>query len=417
MIKEIQIHNFKSIQNQSVAVGNCNVIIGANGSGKSNLLESLCFISAAAFNKTDNEYLGNRGVRVTSPELMKSCFDESGDYLISFGVKDEEDSIYKFTMTHDKNPFSSWENHVDSSDSIIVKILDELIEKSKLITETALKKLEDHSPDVNFENYKNENKIELDLEQANKINKSIKAILRDRSRIKEKIKLELNFFEKISCIKDFIIYTPEINTLRSLSKSTSILPVGKSGDGLFNLLSYTKQNSPDKFQEIVKNLDVFIWFEEFNISNVGDNEEESLKIKDRFINLDLNQTSVNEGFLFVLFYLTLIISDQTPQSFAIDNIDTSLNPKLCEKIIKVISNLAIKYNKQIFVTTHNPAVLDGVDLSDSRNKLIICSRKRNGHTQFKIFSADDRPKGRDGNHIKMSEAFMKGLIGGLPKEF
>ena len=59
--------------------------------------------------------------------------------------------------------------------------------------------------------------------------------------------------------------------------------------------------------------------------------ERRIKIKDRYLANGLqyfDQRSANEGFLYLLFYLTLFVSDLTPHFFAIDNIDNALNPKL-----------------------------------------------------------------------------------------
>ena len=73
MIKEIQIENFKSIQSLNLELGRLNVFIGANGSGKSNILEAIAFGSAAIENKLENEFLSTR-IRTTNPNLMKSAF-------------------------------------------------------------------------------------------------------------------------------------------------------------------------------------------------------------------------------------------------------------------------------------------------------------------------------------------------------
>lgn len=43
MIKEIKIENFKSIQSLNLELGQLNVFIGANGSGKSNILEGIAW--------------------------------------------------------------------------------------------------------------------------------------------------------------------------------------------------------------------------------------------------------------------------------------------------------------------------------------------------------------------------------------
>jgi len=74
MIKEIKIKNFKSIDELSLELGQFNVLIGENGSGKTNILEAVALGAAAASNKLDNEFLGSRGIRVTNPEFMRSAF-------------------------------------------------------------------------------------------------------------------------------------------------------------------------------------------------------------------------------------------------------------------------------------------------------------------------------------------------------
>ncbi|MFK7799418.1 MAG: AAA family ATPase, partial [Aureispira sp.] len=48
MIKEIRIQNFKSVQKLKLDLGRVNVFIGANGCGKSNILEAVTFGAAAA---------------------------------------------------------------------------------------------------------------------------------------------------------------------------------------------------------------------------------------------------------------------------------------------------------------------------------------------------------------------------------
>jgi len=63
MIREIRIKNYKSIQKLKMDIGQFTVLIGENGSGKTNILESAALASAAAGNKLDNEFLSSRGIR------------------------------------------------------------------------------------------------------------------------------------------------------------------------------------------------------------------------------------------------------------------------------------------------------------------------------------------------------------------
>ena len=74
MIETLTVRTFKSLEDVTFDLGLVNVFIGANGSGKSNLLEALGVLSAAADGKVDDQSLLARGVRPGLPALYKSAF-------------------------------------------------------------------------------------------------------------------------------------------------------------------------------------------------------------------------------------------------------------------------------------------------------------------------------------------------------
>ena len=74
MLTNLFVKTFKSLDDVAVDLGLVNVFIGANGSGKTNLLEALGILSAAANGKVDDVSLLNRGVRTGVPALYKSAF-------------------------------------------------------------------------------------------------------------------------------------------------------------------------------------------------------------------------------------------------------------------------------------------------------------------------------------------------------
>ena len=78
MIDSITIKNFKSVQDLTLDLGRFNVLIGANGSGKSNILEAIAFGAAARSGNLNYTFLSPR-IRVSSPNhrLMKSAFKEN----------------------------------------------------------------------------------------------------------------------------------------------------------------------------------------------------------------------------------------------------------------------------------------------------------------------------------------------------
>jgi AAA15 family ATPase/GTPase len=232
------------------------------------------------------------------------------------------------------------------------------------------------------------------------------------------LKKDLQSFLLISFLNKFIIYSPENPALRTFEKEGQIQPLGINGEGLFKLLKFLSSDNQQPLNEIKKKLQLIDWFQDFedplNLSNL----QNSLQIKDRYLDIDLtyfDQRSSNEGFLFLLFYFALFISDITPKFFAIDNIDASLNPRLCRRLMQELVELAKKHDKQVIFTTHNPAVLDGLDLDDDEQRLFVISRNQLGYTKARRIL---KPKPLEGQEpVKLSEAFLRGYIGGLPKNF
>ena len=75
MIRTIRIQGFKSISDQTLGLGRVNCFIGANGVGKSNILEAVGILGAAANGRVDDESIARRGVRQGLPRLYKISFE------------------------------------------------------------------------------------------------------------------------------------------------------------------------------------------------------------------------------------------------------------------------------------------------------------------------------------------------------
>ncbi|MBE2287605.1 MAG: AAA family ATPase, partial [Prosthecobacter sp.] len=86
MIREFTIENFKSIESLTLPLGRVTVLIGENGAGKSNVLEALAFFSAAGHGKLDEEFLHNRGVRITSASNVLCAFNNAQNHSFEAGI-------------------------------------------------------------------------------------------------------------------------------------------------------------------------------------------------------------------------------------------------------------------------------------------------------------------------------------------
>lgn len=389
MLEKLGIKNYKSIDKLELKLGRVNVFIGENGSGKSNILEAIALGAAATSRKLDNEFLAIRGIRVTEPKFMRSAFDkENLDREIKLYFQGKNNTELNCVLAKNNNrPYSRW---IDKTTTI------DMLEIGKTISELRTSDLP-LFPDI-------PNAEEL---TANEIQEIRRLKRKERAKALEEIKLP-----------EFLIYSPQYSCLRTFEKEGQIEPLGINGEGLFKLLKVLSLESEGKkLNEVKEKLELIDWFEDLEIPSNLYATEQNLQIVDRYLDSGLffHQKSTNEGFLFLLFYFSLFISDHTPKFFAIDNIDTSLNPKLCRRLITELAKLAVESDRQVIFTTHNPAILDGLNLGDDQQRLFVIERNKLGHTKAQRILKPEPLPGQQ--LVRLSEAFLRGYIGGLPKNF
>ena len=426
LFRRIMIRNYKSIESESIELGRVNVFIGENGAGKSNVLEAIAFAGAAAANKVDNEFLTARGMRVTSTKLMRSVFkQETNELPIDIKVCDDDSkgspNAIRYTIKNDRESYPTWGFTVNysSSDGKFNAIQPAMAEISKDTIKTIL---EEYNKGGNA----SVKRTISDEVAAKVLENTLKALAPDQTSIRPEslhpdngegisdfsTTKELDKMKSKLC--NFIIYSPENSSLRLLRSEGQILPLGVNGEGLLKFLSFLNcQKDRGEINDVRDGLNLFSWFSDMSVP-LGDSEI-PLKIYDKYLHNNevfYDQRSASEGFLFVAFYMALFSSRLTPDFFAVDNIDASLNPKLCQELMRRLCSLAKKNQKQAIFTTHNPAILDGLDISDPEQRLFVVSRNRVGHTVVRRFN-----KKLDYERKRLSELFIHGLLGGVPKGF
>ena len=362
MIETITVKNFKSITDMTLSLGNVNVFIGANGSGKSNILEAIAMVAAERSAQIEVNSMIQKGIRIAKPDLMISSFyDQPSNNTINVNISGTEGERIKYAVTNltPEDIYSTWNAPWSTGAR--------------------------------------------------------------RGNIKEAVKKTDKLKEYLS---KYLIYSLSINALRGLTSDSLQYPLGLNGEGLDVLLNNIPKEEIMQIKESAK--DYISWIEDIFF----DNEEiykmqgyklgrskSNLYFRDKFMQKKNNLFSAenaNEGALELLFYLTLFISRKTPDFFAIDNIENGLNPRLCRFLMKKICELAVKNGKQVLITTHNPAILDGLNLNDGSQRLYVVTRNDEGKTQAKRIQTKEQTGEQ---RMMLSEMWMKGLIGGVPYNF
>lgn len=394
MIKTISVTGFKSLMSgQPIELGRVNCFIGANGVGKSNILEAIGVIGAAANGIVDDESLLRRGVRAGVPKLYKSSFSsERTPAHIGISVTSANGAEYRVSLLNPlDSPDPAWSFKTEYLSDGSEEIIADGIRAKKNLNPTAglaaLKQVE-----LSNDNYASQLMLSL---------------------------------------KEYAIYCPNTPTLRGINQDVqSRLPVGLSGgllaeafEALRKHLSQMEDTGEEVLDEIYSLID---WVADINITSQAGSllsskvprSKHLIKFTDRYMKSSRNELTAydaSEGALYVLFAAVLCLLPQSPKVFAIDNLDQALNPRLLASLTRKLSKwLKIGGDdKQLLFTAHNPAVLDGLDLSNDQIRLFAVERNSNGLTQIRRLTLTPELQLLN-NQYPLSRLWLMGHLGAVP---
>ncbi len=393
MITKVSIKSFKSLEDVEIELGNLNVFVGANGAGKSNLLEAIGVLSAAADGKVTDQTLKMRGVRPGVPKLYKSAFPSTDRMQLShiYFSGSSADAHYDVSLNnpmHDPSP--AW------------KFKTELFERGSV-------KLASKGPNPPTAN--KENGLAALKVAELKENDPALAFMRRLQR--------------------YVIFSPTTPVLRGVApEGEPMQPLGLSGgrlpEAVQELLVGRSHNEPAK-KVCADVLELISWAKEYSsapatdlpLSPAASSSPTVIKFVDRYMKKGRNILSgydASEGALFMLFLAVLAVHPKAPSFCAIDNADHGLNPGLATALMKKFASWVLSSNiqRQILMTSHNPAVLDGLPLQDDRVRLFTVDRDNLGKTVVKRVVVDEKLMGMAAKGYPLSRLWMNKLIGGMP---
>ena len=388
-IERISVKGFKALNNIAFEPGNVNVFIGANGSGKSTILEAIGVLSAAMTDRVDNSSLDRKGIRLSTPSLYKSSFKETKKTpVIGFQIqwKDGDDNITYDVNLNNPTDDSAWRYHSESLHR----------NKDKLWGRSGNSQIQ-HDSRVGMLMLAQEEQLGIIKPSAEQL-------------------------------KNYAIYQPSTPILRGISPDKyQATPLGLCGGRLAEAIEellYEDEDGDAKFGDLYIDevLELVDWAANFSVAapkkssinsavptsrRVIEFQDKFMRDKDRFTAYD-----ASEGSLYVLFLLCLGMHERSPNVFAVDNFDQAMNPRLARATTRLFCEIIKKRNKTAFITTHNPLVLDGLKLNDPAVRLFTVERsKKDGTAQIKRIEVTDDLISLD---QPLSRLWINGRLGGVP---
>ena len=373
MITLLGVKNFKSIREARLHCNGVNIIIGANNSGKSNILELLEYYS--------------RSLTVPLEELFGPG-PFSFSQILHRGSDINRDGIEIDVAFHGRSGDTAHSYRIDS-----IRNLPGRRPKFRLeVTDESM-----HS---------SENRIVREHESF--------LVMREEGVSRDLPPEFVDMYNACRGIRKFQFVPKEIKREREIDPLETNIPFLKhNGENLVNVLFAMRDIKPQIYGEIIDDFkEIYPDVTGLSFTHLGDYRyalEFGRRIGDR--NWSFLSPQVSDGFVITLAVLTLIHLHQTNRIILIEEIENGLNPFTLGIILKKILISSEADDVQFFITTHSPVLLDCLNTFP---ELIFVCEQRDGQSEY-IPLPEILEKFRDDYTPGESlvELWLEGLIGGL----
>mgnify|MGYP002957453818 FL=1 len=394
-INKLVFRNFKTLENVSFEPGRVNVFIGANGSGKTTVLEAIGLLCAAMTDRIDNSSMQRKGIRLSVPGLYKSAFSDLKRKAptINFDVSwSQNEKNYQYAVNL---------NVPNESDSARRDMWRYHSEKLTVNNETVWGR--SGASKTTYDPYVGLLMLEPNEELA-------------------EVRTEIEKF------KNYAIYQPNTQALRgTLPDPYQVNPIGLCGGRLAEAIEEIIRKDEDDesyLQDLPLDdvLELIDWASGFDVASPKKSSVNAavptsrriLEFQDRYLTSKTSFTAydASEGALYVLFLLCLALHPDAPSIFAVDSFDHAMHPRLARETTRLFCKTILEQDKTVFVTTHNPLVLDGLDLMNDDIRLFAVNKSRkSGHTTLQRIQIT---KELMDSGYSLSRLWTEGRLGGVP---
>jgi predicted ATPase len=336
LLKKLDIDNFKSLCNFSIEFSPLSVLIGSNSVGKSSILHAISLISHFA-NGSIKEYLLKRNWHSTE---LKSKHYHASKRNITFSAQfslNKSNLKWDFTLIPKKEE--------DTLTCVREKIIDLDTQKILLIRETKKMTWYDLTKD------KMENFPEIQL-----IGSMLSLIDTDKEEERFPQLVELKRF--VSGINSSELLSPEKMKRTSRYDATDL---GIGGERLGAFLHSLDSNQRQLINKKIKECYPYL---QSVITSKKSYGHVALQMTEKFNDIEpysVNANYISDGLLRIIAIISLSALDESYTAILLDEIEDGINPGLAANLINYLIDMTEENQKQIFITTHSPIMLNYFD--------------------------------------------------------
>lgn len=416
-IKEVEASNFKSFDHVELELGEFNLIIGANASGKSNLVDILRFVRDIAEHGLDNaislqggsDFITNVSTEKSKDLSIKVVWDIQYTKPLFAPPKDEkeriaiqvEEATYKLVLGF---------NDSDSGVEVVESALNEKGTLSKLEKEEEIGTGE-------WTYYIENGDIKIEVEElpsdSSTSGQDILPSLAQYGRMEETelspqdTLIEKRRFAGLLSTNPFIdigIFDFDPKLSKQGTQVTGRAELEENGENVALVLKRLLENSEKKrrFINLIKDFLPFVT--DMDVEKFRD-KSLTFNLKETFAEKPIPATLISDGTIGITALIIALYFEKNSVTI-IEEPGRNIHPSLISKVVGMTRDSS--QERQVIATTHNPEMVKQVGIED----LLLISRDKSGFSNVSRPGDKERVKAFLKNEIGIKELYIQQILEG-----
>ena len=381
MITRIEIENFKSLQKVDLALGNLNLFVGTNASGKSNFFDALRFLQGVGYGFTIDEILNGKPKSAGS-EVWQAI--RGGSARVGFASRQAtdgvQDPVVAFTvhMTIAGRKYRYSIGIAPGNGSVRNESLS-VDEKS--IFDSSQVTNESGSPVLTVRYYPGQRgrQPHLDFQKSRPV---LHQLIGHDDCVKTHREQISNFIMAMSNTQRI---DPSPAILREYSQAQAVKRMGERGEN-FAALVKTIVGDPKDHEAYVSWLKQLTPVELDDVSVLAGALSEPL-FAIREAGVDRPAPILSDGTLRFAAIAAAFFQKDMPDILTIEEIENGIHPSRLRLLVELLRSQSTTGDRQIMATTHSPIVLAWLESEDYRHTFFC---KRDEQTGASVITALDQ---------------------------